>query len=119
MRPGGACIACHATEDGPTFTVAGTVYPTMTELSDCNGTNGMGSLHVVVTGSDGKMVSIAVNDVGNFYTREPVAFPFHAKVVSGTGKELTMTDAQSTGDCNGCHTSTGANGAPGRILAPQ
>jgi predicted CXXCH cytochrome family protein len=25
---------------------------------------------------------------------------------------------QTTGDCNSCHTQSGANGAPGRILLP-
>jgi len=29
-----------------------------------------------------------------------------------------MTAPQTSGDCNGCHTQTGANGAPGRITLP-
>lgn len=118
MHPGGTCLDCHNTQDGPTLTIAGTVFPTMTELDDCNGTNAGSTLSVVVTGSDGNVVSIPVNEVGNFYTKVRVAFPFHAKVVSSNGKQLTMTDAQSSGDCNACHTSVGASGAPGRILAP-
>jgi hypothetical protein len=118
MHPGGTCIACHSSGEGPSYVIAGTVFPTMTELTDCNGSNGAGTLSVVVTGADNNVVTIPVNDVGNFYTRQRVVFPFHAKVVSSTGKELSMTDPQSTGDCNGCHTAVGANGAPGRIMAP-
>ena len=29
-----------------------------------------------------------------------------------------MRDAQALGDCNSCHSQTGANNAPGRILLP-
>jgi predicted CXXCH cytochrome family protein len=29
-----------------------------------------------------------------------------------------MNGTVNSGDCNGCHTVAGANGAPGRILAP-
>jgi mono/diheme cytochrome c family protein len=29
-----------------------------------------------------------------------------------------MGAKQTIGDCNSCHTPTGANGAPGRIAAP-
>jgi hypothetical protein len=58
-----------------------------------------------------------VNAVGNFYSTAAVARPFQAKVVRN-GLERVMTVAQTTGDCNSCHTVTGANGAPGRIMAP-
>jgi hypothetical protein len=29
-----------------------------------------------------------------------------------------MTAEQTSGDCNGCHTPAGADGAPGRIVFP-
>jgi hypothetical protein len=29
-----------------------------------------------------------------------------------------MSTLQSSGDCNGCHTEQGKNGAPGRIFLP-
>lgn len=119
MHPGGACIACHSEGEGPIYTIAGTVFPAMMELTDCNGVNGSGTFSVVITAADGTVLTLPVNDVGNFYTRSPVAMPFHAKVVNSNGHELSMTDAQSTGDCNSCHTQLGANGAPGRIMAPK
>ncbi|HJX65368.1 MAG TPA: hypothetical protein VJ860_15605 [Polyangia bacterium] len=44
--------------------------------------------------------------------------PYTAKVVNGSGIERVMVSTASSGDCNGCHTQTGANGAPGRITLP-
>ncbi len=118
MHPGGTCIACHSTDDGPKYTIAGTVFPGVSELTDCNGTNGAGILSVVVTDADGKVLTLPVNDVGNFFTTEPVTVPFRSKVVSASGKENVMGDPQTIGDCNHCHAAVGRNGAPGRILSP-
>ncbi len=119
MHPGMACIDCHSKQfDAPRFTIAGTVYPTEHEPDDCNGLSGTSSgVKVVITGADGKELAIPVNSVGNFYATTTVAKPFKAKVVAG-GKERAMSASQTTGDCNSCHTETGANNAPGRIAAP-
>lgn len=116
MRPGGACITCHTMRGGPAFTIAGTVYPSAHEPNDCNGSNGAG-LTVVVTDANGVVTNVPVNSVGNFYTRTQVAAPFKVKVVSGA-KERAMAGTLTAGDCNSCHTATGVNGAPGRIMAP-
>jgi hypothetical protein len=115
MHPGGACISCHETSGGPRLTIAGTVYPTAHEPDDCDGVSG--SLQVVITDANGRTLTLSVNAAGNFYSTSSVAFPFHAKVVSG-GAERAMTAAQTSGDCNSCHTVAGANSAPGRIMAP-
>src|SRR5438445_547285 len=40
MHPGKTCIGCHAATGGPSYTIAGTVYPTMHEPDDCNGVDG-------------------------------------------------------------------------------
>ncbi len=119
MHPGVACIECHAKRaDAPRFTIAGTVYPTEHEPDNCNGASGTtAGAKVVITGADGKELSLPVNSVGNFYTTTAVAKPFKAKVVAG-GKERAMTASQTVGDCNSCHTETGANNAPGRIALP-
>src|SRR6185369_17553767 len=37
MNPGRACLACHAANHGPAFTIAGTVYPTGHEPDLCDG----------------------------------------------------------------------------------
>ena len=116
MRPGGACITCHTMRGGPNYTIAGTVYPTAHEPNDCNGVNA-GGVTVVVTDKNGVVTNIAVNTVGNFSSRAAIAAPFNVKVVNGA-KVRAMAGALTAGDCNSCHTATGVNGAPGRIMAP-
>lgn len=115
MKPGNACIACHTLRGKKRFTIAGTVYPTAHEPNDCEGVAG-GAI-VEVTGSDGRVASLTVNAAGNFSSESAVAAPFRVKVKSG-GKERVMVGALTSGDCNSCHTVAGANGAPGRIVAP-
>lgn len=119
MHPGRACIACHSVMAGPTFSVAGTVYPSAHEPPDCNGINGTTTpTQVIITDKDGNELKLPVNSAGNFYLAAvPVAAPYAAKVMQGT-KERAMVQHQTSGDCNSCHTETGADGAPGRIMAP-
>jgi hypothetical protein len=120
MNPGLACIACHATTGGeaPLFALAGTVYPTAHEPDLCNGVNGATvGAQVVIAGADGQTVTLSPNAAGNFSYQGTVALPFQAKVVF-MGRERVMTTPQSSGDCNSCHTQSGASGAPGRILLP-
>ncbi len=126
MRPGEACNACHAREgDGPTFSVAGTVYPTGHEPNDCVGITD-GSVKVIVTDGTGKQTTIALSggNNGNFMLqRATFTKPVHVRVESADGskKRLMATElnlANGDGDCNSCHTEGGANKAPGRIAAP-
>jgi hypothetical protein len=118
MYPGVACIACHAGSfEAPQFSIAGTAYPTAHEPDSCNGSNASAQAQVIITGADGASYTLQVNGAGNFYLESAVALPFRAKVVSGAG-ERVMAAAQTDGDCNGCHTELGANGAPGRIMLP-
>jgi hypothetical protein len=117
MEPGNACIACHQSTGGeaPSFAFAGTVYPSAHEPADCYGV--AGGATVRITGADGNTVTIAVNSAGNFYYRGSVALPFTAAVVSN-GKMRVMSTPESSGDCNSCHTASGMNGAPGRVMLP-
>ena len=115
MRPGEACQACHQKQGGPIFSIAGTVYPTAHEPKDCNGSPG--NMSVVVTDKNNKVVTIPVNGVGNFYSGASIAAPFTVKVQSSQ-KTRAMSGSLTSGDCNSCHTQTGANNAPGRIMAP-
>jgi hypothetical protein len=122
MKPGGPCVSCHASPTGerpPQYTIAGTVYKTAHEPDDCNGTNVSGAT-VDITDANNHTFSIPVNmdnGVGNFHTTQAVATPFHAKVVYG-GKQRAMSAAQTSGDCNACHTESGVMSAPGRIMLP-
>jgi hypothetical protein len=115
MRPGEACQACHQKQGGPNYSIAGTVYPTAHEPLDCNGSPG--GMNVVVTDKNNKVVTIPVNNVGNFATNAAVTAPFFVTVTAGN-KTRPMIGSLTAGDCNSCHTPNGANGAPGRIMAP-
>jgi len=117
MNPGMPCIQCHASDEGPRFSIAGTVYPTIGEPDLCDGAPASSNARVVVTGADGRVLTLELNGAGNFFSEMAVAKPYYAKVVTAGG-ERAMTAAQTSGDCNGCHTPVGANGAPGRILLP-
>ena len=120
MAPGRACISCHSGSGGeaPKFVIAGTLYPTGHEPDNCNGANGTNGAKVVVTGSNGTVITLTPNSVGNFYTSTTLPPPYQAKVVNSAGVERVMTSTASTGDCNSCHTQSGANGAPGRVTLP-
>ena len=119
MQPGVACISCHASTGGeaPLFTIAGTLYPTGHEPDQCNGANGTDGAQVVVTDAKGVTISLTPNSVGNFSYSGQVAMPFRAKVTY-MGRERDMATAQTSGDCNACHTQNGTMSAPGRIILP-
>lgn len=125
MHPGLACIACHQRgddvalapddDDAPQFRIAGTVYPTGHEPNDCNGA-ATGS--VEVSNAAGMVIAtLPVNSVGNFFSTAAVPAGFHVAVVAN-GKRRAMVMSPPKGDCNSCHTTAGANGAPGRITLP-
>ena len=122
MYPGRACIECHGAggggeEEAPTFSIAGTVYPTAHEPDDCYGVDSSANGVVVITGADGQSFSLAVNDTGNFFREGGVALPYQARLETPTGVRIMVTP-QTVGDCNSCHNEQGINSAPGRILLP-
>jgi cytochrome c553 len=118
MHPGGDCIGCHTREgEGPRFQIAGTVMNDLKDDTDCNGIAGV---TVQITDANNQVFTMTTNPAGNFFlepTASAVALPFKAKL-SYKGRERVMMTPQSVGACASCHTTTGANGAPGRILAP-
>ena len=117
MRPGGNCIVCHASGEGPSYLVAGTVYQKYKESDDCYGVEGV---KVELTDAKGKVTTLTTNKAGNFFLRargSSIAMPFNAKVIFKSA-ERKMQTPQSTGNCMNCHTSKGANGAPGRTIIP-
>jgi len=120
MEPGQTCISCHAGTGGeaPQYVIAGTLYPTGHEPDNCNGVNGTTGARVVVTGNNGTSITLTPNSAGNFYSSTALPPPYKAKVVNSSGIERVMSSTASSGDCNSCHTQSGANGAPGRITLP-
>lgn len=125
MNPGHACNACHQDQnssmgaDAPLFAVVGTVFPSAHEPDDCLAPAAQGA-QVEITDAMGKKIVMTANEVGNFFPDPPdtvIAYPYKAKVIF-EGRERAMIAAQTDGDCNGCHTQSGAESAPGRILLP-
>lgn len=119
MHPGAACNACHQVKGGPNLVIAGTVYPSLHEPNDCNGSVSPPALTVTITDSKARVLSLPVNAAGNFQIEHTAKLtpPFKATVSNGT-KTTAMMGSVTSGDCNSCHTVGGANGAPGRIVAP-
>ena len=114
MHPGGDCIGCHSSDEGPGFVVAGTVHEAFDEPIDCYGVPGV---TVTITDATGRSVDLVTNEAGNFYSNSALMMPIRVRL-EHEGRERVMTNTQVTGACASCHTQTGANGAPGRILAP-
>jgi mono/diheme cytochrome c family protein len=117
MDPGGSCIVCHASRGGPKFLVAGTVYRELTEPNDCFGVEGA---VVQLKDAKGKIWKLTTVASGNFYLQErgnALAMPFTVSVTY-KGGERKMMSQPSSGNCAECHTAKGANGAPGRVIAP-
>lgn len=119
MHPGKACITCHTDEDeGPIYSIAGTLFPTAHEPDDCNGAAGSSTgAVVIITDANGVEKRLTPNSVGNFYTTARIAMPYKAKVVVD-GVERRMNNEQDDGDCNTCHTQNGEDRTPGRIILP-
>jgi hypothetical protein len=116
MHPGADCIGCHSSGEGPRFLIAGTVYATIDEPTDCLGVSGV---TVTITDATGRTADVTSNDAGNFYlsAKSGLTMPIRASLAF-EGRQRIMGAAQGTGACASCHTTTGASGAPGRILAP-
>lgn len=107
---GQACIACHAGNGGPDYTVAGTLY------SDAAGTAPVAGATITVVDANGVEVDLVTRTNGNFWTEQNLAFPVQV-MASRCPTAVPMIAAVSNGDCNvgGCH----AVGAPsGRIHLP-
>jgi len=119
MEPGGTCIGCHSSYDGPSFAIAGTVMNAQRDDTNCAG---VADVTVAITGADGMRVELVSNANGNFkLDRWPGTqlFPYTAEVLRGEANRKMTTPRQSgENDCNACHTAAGLNAAPGRILAP-
>lgn len=123
MNPGRACRACHLDEEEErAYFFMGTAYPTLHEEDRCVSIVPSGTRVEIIDANGQVAITMNVRDSGNFFNPSRtanVALPFTARVVTATGAVSQMNTPQMTGDCNGCHTELGNNGAPGRVLIPQ
>ncbi len=74
MNPGMPCKRCHASEDGPGSSIAGTVYATVHEPDLCNGAgSSSGAKIVIAPGADGRLLTLVPNGAGNFFSQYAAA----------------------------------------------
>ena len=98
---GQPCMPCHAAGgDGPTFTIAGTLY------DDLAGSAAVSDAAIHIIDATGKDVALTTAANGNFWSTEPFAFPVltYASLCPDTHDMISPLD-ESGGDCNkgGCH----------------
>ncbi|MBL8956788.1 MAG: hypothetical protein JNK82_38800 [Myxococcaceae bacterium] len=116
MRPGSNCLRCHTTGGraaSAPFSIGGTVY----ESHDAEVCGGVGGVTVRVTDANGKRVSVVTNDVGNFWSTEPLVAPYSLEV-ERAGRVAAMPVTTPTGGCALCHSWPDPVSAIGRIRAP-
>lgn len=120
MNPGEACQTCHSSRRrGPLAGFMGTVYPSLHEAPLCTVTSVPSGTKVEILDSNGTVrqsFAISAQNNGNFYGGTiGVPSPYTARVVVNGVVTSQMLTQQTSGDCNSCHTTFGAQGAPGRI----
>jgi hypothetical protein len=98
MAAGQDCLTCHDGGNARRWTAAGTFAP---------------GAPVTISDSAGKSFTLHGNQVGNFYTAEPLAFPL---TVSVGGR--TMPDPVTYGGCNSCHGSASTAVSTGPDMLP-
>jgi hypothetical protein len=117
MAPGTACIACHTATNAGVLHIAGTVYNDYHEADLCLGVT---DVKVQIQDAQGTVHMLDVNSSGNFVANsltDNFPSPWSVAVVRGSLSRPMLSKVMS-GDCNSCHTATGAQAAPGRIIAP-
>jgi len=107
---GESCKSCHNFNGATVFN----------NLHAENKTKGVSGYHVQLGGAD--VYQTSSNGVGNsYYYGNATLSKFTAYVVDKNGNITNQSLANSHDntrlDCNRCHTASGTNGAPGRIVA--
>ncbi|MCA9667900.1 MAG: hypothetical protein KC503_20020 [Myxococcales bacterium] len=120
MHPGRECLKCHqANRRAPVLLVAGTIYRIADERSDCAGAAGA---TVLVIDDNGVRYERTTNATGNFFIRQSdapdFAMPYRTEVTFGA-KTYSMYPSTDNGDCNTCHTPSGAQKAVGRACVDE
>jgi hypothetical protein len=87
MEPGSNCLECHDGGEAPRWTVAGTLP-------------GMARRPLLIQDAAGRSFTRPINEVGNFWTSEPVTFPLR---VSVDGQAMPAAVNASGANCNSCH----------------
>jgi hypothetical protein len=131
MAPGLACISCHSGQNfagqnpgglragRDVYDYMGTVFRAPHEKDLCSPKLGVVARVEIYDLNNVLVVSMPVNSGGNFFGDASGVKPakYKAKIITADGNRM-MTTAQTSGDCNTCHTVAGTSDAPGRIFLP-
>ncbi|MDO8744276.1 MAG: carboxypeptidase-like regulatory domain-containing protein [Candidatus Brocadiaceae bacterium] len=98
---------CHSGSGEEHFSIGGTIY------TDADGTDAMSGVKIKVIDTNGSIIKLTSDQLGNFYTQKSVSAPFTI-TVSYQGRKVKMPTKASDGGCNasGCHVA----GSAGRIF---
>lgn len=105
-RAGQPCTTCHSVglEGGPVFSIAGTLYERRGQPTPLVGGR------VTVTDARGTSITLASNEVGNFYVEErefdPV-YPLRVAISFGDVRREMITSISREGGCGACHRGAG------------
>ncbi len=106
----GNCMGCHNPNGGGSgcFRVGGTAFDSIP--GDSAVRNAVVKLYTQPNGGGELVVTLQVDQSGNFYTTSPVSFAngLYPAITSTTGTRY-MPSAAFTGACNSCHGVTNAN----------
>jgi hypothetical protein len=107
----GDCMGCHSPNGGAgagCFRVGGTAFDSIPADSSVQGS--VVKLYTQPNGGGELVVTLQVDQSGNFYTTSPVSFAngLYAAIVSKTGTRYMPTPVV-TGSCNSCHGVINAN----------
>jgi hypothetical protein len=117
MEAGRDCFECHNRGGAdPSFTAAGTLFMNATDAAGA----GVKGARIRLIDANGRAVTLKSNQSGNFYTREPIAFPLQVAIVEAGGIAGIMSEPVPEGGCNACHdlpppSSQLPTTAPGRV----
>ena len=109
--------------DGPrrAYFFSGTVFPDLHEQDLCHSPPPAGAQIEILDAQGNVTLTLTPGAAGNFTSSAVVAgvpVPYRARLVAN-GLTRSMSAAQTSGDCNACHTEQGEDGAPGRLVWPR
>ncbi|MBU1657534.1 hypothetical protein KKG72_00595 [bacterium] len=122
---GASCLSCHAaparSADGEDFLSGATVYTALDATSVNQSANGYIIRALLSNGQAFNYSSGRGTGNSNNSDSRLLSYSFTAQVInsSATVVNASVTNSHNSDrlDCNSCHTSTGNNGAPGRITS--
>ena len=125
---GRTCLTCHAapadSADGKDFLSGGTIYSTLNGTTTDTYASGYTIRTLLDTGLAINYTYEREGGTGNSYSENSALssdYDFTAQVLNANNEVVNSsgTNSHNTSshlNCNSCHTSSGENGAPGRII---